>query len=147
MRAQSTSPSRSCRTELRQCRFTQPLTALFLAVRFEVEHRIVAALGHQAQPARDLLIGLDLAAQVAAEAILVELFIGDHVPQAAAVGADLVGEDDAAVIAVPDAPEFELEVDQEDADAGEQPRHEIRSEEHTSELQSLMRISYAVFCV
>src|SRR3546814_12725120 len=46
-------------------------------------------------------------------------------PQAAAVGADLVGEDDAAVIAVPDAPEFELEVDQADADAGEQPRHEI----------------------
>src|SRR3546814_2672016 len=24
--------------------------------------------------------------------------------------------------------------------------HEVRSEEHTSELQSLMRISYAVFC-
>src|SRR3546814_9833877 len=115
-------------------------------------------------------------------------------PQAAAVGADLVGEEDAAVIAVPDAPEFELEVDQADADAGEQPRHEIvdaqrhvlnvvqflaaapveafdmvlgdqgvakrivlvaifdqgagklRSEEHTSELQSLMRISYDGFC-
>src|SRR3546814_1050271 len=26
-------------------------------------------------------------------------------------------------------------------------RHEKRSEEHTSELQSLMRISYAVFCL
>src|SRR3546814_5926473 len=26
-------------------------------------------------------------------------------------------------------------------------KHEIRSEEHTSELQSLMRISYAVFCL
>src|SRR3546814_5002560 len=26
-------------------------------------------------------------------------------------------------------------------------RHEQRSEEHTSELQSLMRISYAVFCL
>src|SRR3546814_9645058 len=26
-------------------------------------------------------------------------------------------------------------------------RHSIRSEEHTSELQSLMRISYAVFCL
>src|SRR3546814_6783376 len=26
-------------------------------------------------------------------------------------------------------------------------RHEIRSEENTSELQSLMRISYAVFCL
>src|SRR3546814_2694899 len=27
------------------------------------------------------------------------------------------------------------------------PRHPHRSEEHTSELQSLMRISYAVFCL
>src|SRR3546814_7866543 len=27
------------------------------------------------------------------------------------------------------------------------PRAEARSEEHTSELQSLMRISYAVFCL
>src|SRR3546814_3338075 len=27
------------------------------------------------------------------------------------------------------------------------PRHRRRSEEHTSELQSLMRISYAVFCL
>src|SRR3546814_8261422 len=26
-------------------------------------------------------------------------------------------------------------------------RHNLRSEEHTSELQSLMRISYAVFCL
>src|SRR3546814_9266548 len=29
----------------------------------------------------------------------------------------------------------------------EKPRMRIRSEEHTSELQSLMRISYAVFCL
>src|SRR3546814_9161945 len=28
-----------------------------------------------------------------------------------------------------------------------QPRSMLRSEEHTSELQSLMRISYAVFCL
>src|SRR3546814_10295030 len=26
-------------------------------------------------------------------------------------------------------------------------RHDVRSEEHTSELQSLMRLSYAVFCL
>src|SRR3546814_8936927 len=35
-------------------------------------------------------------------------------------------------------------------DAGDAPRwvlHLRRSEEHTSELQSLMRISYAVFCL
>src|SRR3546814_2588675 len=49
------------------------------------------------------------------------------------------------------APEFlELELRESgidvttDADA---MRHRARSEEHTSELQSLMRISYAVFCL
>src|SRR3546814_12639517 len=31
--------------------------------------------------------------------------------------------------------------------AGHQPGRRHRSEEHTSELQSLMRISYAVFCL
>src|SRR3546814_2909853 len=30
---------------------------------------------------------------------------------------------------------------------GEYYHHDLRSEEHTSELQSLMRISYAVFCL
>src|SRR3546814_3836409 len=30
---------------------------------------------------------------------------------------------------------------------GEYHRRQVRSEEHTSELQSLMRISYAVFCL
>src|SRR3546814_9487476 len=32
------------------------------------------------------------------------------------------------------------------ADHGMNAKHDARSEEHTSELQSLMRISYAVFC-
>src|SRR3546814_969680 len=31
--------------------------------------------------------------------------------------------------------------------AAQRTRYPIRSEEHTSELQSLMRISYAVFCL
>src|SRR3546814_3933238 len=34
-----------------------------------------------------------------------------------------------------------------DWEAPEFPTHSRRSEEHTSELQSLMRISYAVFCL
>src|SRR3546814_16648364 len=33
------------------------------------------------------------------------------------------------------------------ADEAEAVRPDVRSEEHTSELQSLMRISYAVFCL
>src|SRR3546814_9485605 len=35
----------------------------------------------------------------------------------------------------------------QDAVAGMSALHRVRSEEHTSELQSLMRISYAVFCL
>src|SRR3546814_9844560 len=37
-------------------------------------------------------------------------------------------------------------VDGELMGAGDIQRYRFRSEEHTSELQSLMRISYAVFC-
>src|SRR3546814_7029611 len=37
--------------------------------------------------------------------------------------------------------------DLSDAHDGTPPRVSIRSEEHTSELQSLMRISYSVFCL
>src|SRR3546814_3026602 len=37
--------------------------------------------------------------------------------------------------------------DPEDVVGGAVVRQEKRSEEHTSELQSLMRISYAVFCL
>src|SRR3546814_3403288 len=62
---------------------------------------------------------------IAAEAILVELLVRFDIPQPAAVGADLVGEDDAAVIVIPDAAEFELEIDEADADAREQPAQEI----------------------
>src|SRR3546814_3181179 len=32
-------------------------------------------------------------------------------------------------------------------DGDDRDRRQVRSEEHTSELQSLMRISYAVFCL
>src|SRR3546814_1866514 len=37
--------------------------------------------------------------------------------------------------------------DGEEMIVGAQPQVQHRSEEHTSELQSLMRISYAVFCL
>src|SRR3546814_5164737 len=46
-------------------------------------------------------------------------------------------------------PPLRLRACQEGVDQIVKPlfRHEPRSEEHTSELQSLMRISYAVFCL
>src|SRR5262245_44766476 len=49
-----------------------------LPVRVEVENHVLLAVLEQAQAPRDLLIGLGLAAQVAAEAVLVELFARRH---------------------------------------------------------------------
>src|SRR2546422_1985224 len=57
-----------------------------------------------------LLIGVFDAAEVAPEAVLVELLARPLVPEAAGVGADLVGEQDLAVMAA----ELELHVDQHD---------------------------------
>src|SRR3546814_1107332 len=45
----------------------------------------------------------------------------------------------------PERPEFVKRLAQQFSYYNE--RHRVRSEEHTSELQSLMRISYAVFCL
>ena len=62
----------------------------------EVEHLAGAVLAlEQAEAAGDFLVGLLLAAEVAAEAILVELLAALQVPQAAVVGADLFGKDHA----------------------------------------------------
>src|SRR3546814_10199254 len=67
-------------------------------------------------------------------------------------GRDQILEENVARIAIPageverlDLPEAQWQL----PDRVNQHRHEdvARSEEHTSELQSLMRISYAVFCL
>src|SRR5262245_30709169 len=64
-------------------------------------------LGQHAKPARHLLVGLQHAAKVAAEAILVELVGGGGVPQPTAVGTDFVGQHDAHLLVVPQAPELD----------------------------------------
>src|SRR3546814_2944843 len=46
-----------------------------------------------------------------------------------------------------DQPEIILRAATEEPEVMPQPSAGLRSEEHTSELQSLMRISYAVFCL
>src|SRR3546814_323638 len=46
-----------------------------------------------------------------------------------------------------DMPHLRDKVESEYLDARDRSSRLIRSEEHTSELQSLMRISYAVFCL
>src|SRR3546814_9991086 len=58
------------------------------------------------------------------------------------VGEALGSEDDAGVL-LPQSLQPFLELLGE----GRTVQHQPRSEEHTSELQSLMRISYAVFCL
>src|SRR4029077_12361261 len=72
-------------------------------------HVARAALGKNSKPARHFLISLGDLAQVAAEAVLVQLFVCLDVPQAAAVRADLVGEHDAHVLALPETAELKLE--------------------------------------
>src|SRR6476619_3904484 len=52
-----------------------------------------SALHQDAQPLCDLRIGFQKPAEVAAEAILVELLVGFDVPQPARIGRDLVGDD------------------------------------------------------
>src|SRR3546814_8238646 len=54
----------------------------------------------------------------------------------------LVVQRDAEPARLLDQPADEILVE-----GGQEPRSLLRSEEHTSELQSLMRISYAVFCL
>src|SRR3546814_4763030 len=64
-----------------------------------------------------------------------KVVVDEHVLRAGDAQAD--GLDAAAVVVVLEEPDAERLVQRPDP----------RSEEHTSELQSLMRISYAVFCL
>src|SRR5262249_32622080 len=79
-------------------------------------------LAHDAEPLGDLRIGLEQAAEVAAEAILVELLARLDVPQPARVRGNLVGDDDAHHVVFPQPTAFHLEVYQADGDAEEESR-------------------------
>src|SRR5882672_9540321 len=61
-------------------------------------------LGENAQAPRHFLIGLQHAAEIAAEAVLVQLVGGRGVPETAAIGADLVGQHDAHLLVLPQPP-------------------------------------------
>src|SRR3546814_6587741 len=71
--------------------------------------------------------------QVAEDQVLVDGEVAEHLPPLRNIGNAGAGDR-----------ERRLAVD---AGAGEADAAGTRSEEHTSELQSLMRISYAVFCL
>src|SRR5438309_2166187 len=70
-------------------------------------------------------IGLDKPAEIAAEAVLVELVLALDVPQPAGIRGDLVGDDDAHHLAFPEPSCLHLEVDEPDPDAQEEARQEV----------------------
>src|ERR1700684_3016248 len=62
------------------------------------------AFAHDAEPLGDFGIGLEQAAEIAAEAVLVELLVGLDVPQPAGIRRNLVGDHDAHHVVFPQAP-------------------------------------------
>ena len=75
--------------------------------------RVGAAVGlrHDAEAPGDLGVGVGEGAEVLAENVLVELAPGLDVPEPAAVGRDLVGDDQPLEVAVVDPADLDLEVD------------------------------------
>src|SRR6476619_2425476 len=83
------------------------------------------ALAHDAEAFGDLGIGLHQSAEVAAEAILVELLARLDIPEPAGIGRDLVRYHDPHEIVLPQAAGLHLEIHKPDADAEEQAGEEI----------------------
>src|SRR5262249_9967562 len=82
-------------------------------------------LAHDAEAPGDFGIGLHEPAEVAAEAVDVELLVRLDVRQATRIRGNLVGNDDAHHVVFPQPAAFHLEVDEADADAEEDPREEV----------------------
>src|SRR5262245_17883499 len=83
------------------------------------------ALAHDAEAFGDLGVGLQQAAEIAAEAVLIELLVRLDVPQPAGIGGQLVRHHDPHEVILPQPPGLHLEVDETDADAEKQPGEEI----------------------
>src|ERR1700728_2951874 len=83
------------------------------------------AFAHDAEPLGDFGISFEEAAEIAAEAVLVELLVGLDVPQPAGIRRYLVGDHDAHHVVFPQPPAFHLEIDKADTDAEEQAGEEI----------------------
>src|SRR6056297_483858 len=102
--------------------------AATLAARSVDQRRAVhrcGALGHHAKPVGHFGIGVRKTTQIAAEHVLVQFLTGLDVPQATAIGADLVSDDEALEIPLIDAADLDLEIHQTNADAIHDPRQEI----------------------
>src|ERR1700694_1146456 len=82
-------------------------------------------LAHDAEALGHFGVGLEQAAEVATEAVLVELLVRLDVPEPAGIRRDLVGDDDAPHLVFPRPAAFHLEIDEPDADAKEEAGQEI----------------------
>src|SRR5262249_59447516 len=78
------------------------------------------ALAHNAEAFGDLGVGLNQPPEIAAEAVLVELFVRLDVPQPARIGGELVRHHDAHEIVLPEPAGLHFEIDETDTDAEEQ---------------------------
>src|SRR5262249_57103865 len=83
------------------------------------------ALAHDAEAFGALGMGLHQPAEIAAEAVLVELLVRLDVPEPAGIGGQLVRYHDAHEVVFPQSAGLHLEVDEADADAEEQAGQEI----------------------
>src|SRR3546814_7783069 len=115
-------------------------------VEAEVDHGLVSALAGSG------VVDLHLARRLAEE-LEIDLVVRRAVEAGSGIGeeaGDDAGRGDRleAGLEAPVAEEAaRLVFARGEAAAGEYPSRRFRSEEHTSELQSLMRNSYAVFCL
>src|SRR3990170_5015180 len=100
-------------------------SVLFRAHQHRARARPRRVVDMKPESARHLLIGLDQAAHVAAEAVLVELVLRLDVPQPATIGRDLVSKHDAHLFVVPEPAELAFEVDESYADAEKEAREEV----------------------
>src|SRR5215469_1906908 len=83
------------------------------------------ALAHDAKPLGNFGIGFDQSAQIAPEAVLVELFVRFDIPQPARIRGNLVRHDNAHQVIFPQPAGFHFKIDQPDADAEEQTGQEV----------------------
>src|SRR3546814_4317172 len=96
-------------------------------------HRDLHVLSYSFPTRRSSDLGVVLGAELVDADVLADVSVG---PELGALGLHLR-----------EAPVEELLLHLELGDAVAEQATDARSEEHTSELQSLMRISYAVFCL
>ncbi len=96
--------------------------------------------GQNAEAPGDFAVGVLNIAEIQAETVFIHFLAGFHVPQAAIIGADFVGQDDALHTVFEAAAEFQFEIHQADTKAGEQPAQEIiGAQRHEADVVDVLR--------